>query len=69
MDNKDYNLKEVKALLKLLKANGVTEFSGFGLSMKINEVANSQSSDIVSEESKPAYTDEELLTWSVGQNI
>ena len=62
------NLKELEALIKLLRKQGVSECTIDGIQMKLGDVPLSKK---VTESDEPAaptktYTDEEILLWSAG---
>jgi len=66
--NQAPNVKELEALIKMLRKNGVTEFEGHGLKLRVNEpdskAKNGTADSNIETDSEPSQDD--LLFWSAG---
>ena len=62
------NVKELEALIKMLRKNGVTEFEGHGLKLRVDapdvKPKNGTASETTADEGQ--LTEEEALFWSAG---
>lgn len=63
--------KELKSLIKLLRSQGVTEYSYQGLILRLDiktqPSGTNASIDISKTQGEPAYTEEDTLFWSTPQ--
>lgn len=63
------NVKELEALIKMLRRHGVSDFEGHGLKLRIDTPIEKPKNGTASNdkiESDAEMTDEELLLWSAG---
>lgn len=64
-----HDIKELKKLLQMLRGQGVLEFKGAGIEVRLGELPTETG---LEPEARPAQepqmTDEELLMWSAGAN-
>lgn len=62
------NVKDLEALIKMLRKNGVTEFEGHGLKLRVNEPDSKAKNGTADGklETDPEPSDDELLFWSAG---
>lgn len=62
------NVKELEALIKMLRRHGVSEFEGHGLKMRIDTPLPQQPKNGTTDkvESEPTLSDEDIMLWSAG---
>ena len=63
------NVKELEALIKMLRRHGVSDFEGHGLKLRIDAPDSKAKNGTASEEkieTDDSMTDEALLLWSAG---
>jgi hypothetical protein len=64
------NVKELEALIKMLRKNGVTEFEGHGLKLRVDAPDVKPKNGTASEapQGDDELSQEDLLFWSAGGN-